>query len=98
MHFASTKSGHFTLLLARAAFCLSCLNVIYLYFKNHQSGCLFKVIKCPNSGCTKMLLKRDMKTHKTLQCSWRKVNCEHCQESVIMIQKQVRKYFKYVAR
>ncbi|XP_020612156.1 TNF receptor-associated factor 5-like [Orbicella faveolata] len=35
-----------------------------------------------------MLSKRDMKTHKTLECSWRKVNCEYCQESVIMNQRQ----------
>lgn len=33
MHFASTKSGHFTLLLARAAFCLSCLNVYLFIFQ-----------------------------------------------------------------
>jgi len=52
--------------------------------EKHQSECLFKVVKCPNSGCTKMLSKRDMKTHETLECSWRKVNCEYCQESVIM--------------
>jgi len=60
-----------------------------LYFKKHRSEGLFKVVKCPNSGCSKMLSKRDMKTHETLECSWRKVNCEHCQESVIMNQKQV---------
>jgi len=56
--------------------------------EKHQSECLFKVVKCPNSGCSKMLSKRDMKTHETLECSWRKVDCEYCQESVIMNQKQ----------
>ena len=93
MHYASDKSGHFTLLLACTTLCLSRLNVYLFIFKKHQSGCLFKVIKCPNSGCTKMLSKRYMKIHKTMQCSWRKVSCEHCQESVIMNQKQVRKHF-----
>ena len=62
---------------------------INLYFKKHQSECLFKVVTCSNSGCAMMLRKRDMKTFETLQCSWRKVNCEYCQESVIMNQKQV---------
>ena len=57
--------------------------------KKHQSECLFKVVKCPNAGCAKMLCKRDLKTHETLECSWRKVNCEYCEESVIMNQKQV---------
>ena len=60
--------------------------IVTLYFKKHQSECLFK---CSNSGCTEMLGKRDMKTHETLECSWRKVNCEYCQESVIVNQKQV---------
>ena len=58
---------------------------INLYFKKHQSECLFKVVKCPNSGCSKMLSKRDMKTHETLECSWRKVDCEYCQ----MIKKKI---------
>ena len=30
-----------------------------------------------------------MKTHETLECSWRKVNYEYCQELVIMNEKQV---------
>ena len=62
---------------------------INLSLKKHQSECLFKVVKCPNAGCAKMLSKRDMKTHETLECSWRKVNCEYCQESVTMNQNQV---------
>ena len=62
---------------------------VNLYFKKHQSECLFKVVKCLNSGCREVLTKRDMKTHETLECTWRKVNCEYCQESVIMNQKQV---------
>ena len=62
---------------------------INLYFKKHQSECLFKVVKCSNSGCAMMLSKRDMKTHETSECSWRKVNCKYCQDSVIMNQKKV---------
>ena len=70
---------------------------INLCFKKHQSECLFKVVKCSNSGCAKMLSKQDMKTHETLQCSWRKVNCEYCQESVIMNQKQVwNRFIQYI--
>ena len=68
------------------------MSVLFLFlylFKKHQSECLFKVVKCPNAGCAKMLCKRDMKTHQTLKCSWRKVNCDYCEESVIMNQKQV---------
>ena len=37
-----------------------------------------------------------MKAHETSQCSWRKVNCEYCQESVIMNQKQVCNMFDTV--
>ena len=66
---------------------------VNLYFKKHHSECLFKVVKCPNSGCTKVLSKQKMKLHETSFCSWRKVNCEYCQESVIMNQKQVCRLF-----
>ncbi|XP_078350390.1 TNF receptor-associated factor 5-like [Oculina patagonica] len=56
--------------------------------QKHQSGCLFKVVKCPNSGCTEKLTKQDLKIHVTFECSWRKVNCEYCQTSFIKNQKQ----------
>ncbi len=58
-------------------------------FKKHQSECPFKVVKCPNSGCTEKLTKQDLKIHVTFECSWRKVNCEYCQKSFIKNKKQV---------
>ncbi|KAJ7353886.1 hypothetical protein OS493_031593 [Desmophyllum pertusum] len=56
--------------------------------KKHLSGCPFKVVKCPNTGCTEKLTKQDLKIHSAFECSWRKINCEYCQESFIKKQKQ----------
>ena len=85
----SAVAGEKIIKFNRIVLFFSYFYVYYLYFKKHQSECLFKVVKCPNSGCAMMLSKRDMKTHEISECSWRKVNCEYCQESVIVNQKQV---------
>lgn len=63
--------------------------LIFKCLKKHQSQCPFKVVKCPNSGCTEKLTKQDLKIHVTFECSWRKVNCEYCQESFVVNQRQV---------
>ncbi|XP_078350399.1 TNF receptor-associated factor 6-A-like [Oculina patagonica] len=56
--------------------------------EKHQSECPFKVVKCPNSGCTEKLTKQALQGHMENECSWRKINCEYCQESFILNQKQ----------
>ena len=63
--------------------------LIFKCLKKHQSECPFKVVKCPNLGCTEKLTKHDLKIHVTFECSWRKVSCEYCQESFVVNQRQV---------
>ena len=46
-------------------------------------------MQCSNSGCTERLAKKDMEVHESLECPWRKINCEHCQESFVFQEKQV---------
>lgn len=46
--------------------------------EKHQSGCSFKVVNCPNFGCTEKLTKQELKIHAAFECSWRKINCEYC--------------------
>nr|XP_058956232.1 TNF receptor-associated factor 2-like [Pocillopora verrucosa] len=56
--------------------------------KKHQSECLLKEVQCSNSGCTERLTKEDMIVHESFECSWRKINCEHCQESFVFHEKR----------
>ncbi|XP_078342900.1 TNF receptor-associated factor 5-like isoform X1 [Oculina patagonica] len=56
--------------------------------EEHQSECPFKVVKCPNPGCTEKLIKQDLHGHMTFECFWRKTICEYCQESFIVIQER----------
>ncbi|XP_066027000.1 TNF receptor-associated factor 5 [Pocillopora verrucosa] len=56
--------------------------------EKHQSECLLKEVQCSNSGCTERLTKEDMIVHESSECSWRKINCEHCQESFVFHEKR----------
>ena len=46
-------------------------------WEGHMEGCEFKGVGCPFSGCDRMLRVTDLEQHK-LKCSFRPVNCEHC--------------------
>ena len=46
-------------------------------------------MQCSNSGCTERLTKVDIKVHESFECYWRKINCEHCQESFVLHEKRV---------
>ncbi|PFX14192.1 TNF receptor-associated factor 4, partial [Stylophora pistillata] len=56
--------------------------------KNHQSGCLLKVVECPNAGCQERFAKHDKNNNSESECSWRKVNSKYCGESYIVRIKQ----------
>ncbi|CAH3164471.1 unnamed protein product, partial [Pocillopora meandrina] len=56
--------------------------------EEHHSECLLKEVQCSNSGCTEKLTKKDMKVHASSECSWRTINCEHCQESFVFHEKR----------
>lgn len=56
--------------------------------EKHQSECLLKVVRCPNSGCTENFTKQDMTTHAAFDCSWRKMDCKYCGETFIKNQRQ----------
>ncbi|CAH3164478.1 unnamed protein product [Pocillopora meandrina] len=56
--------------------------------EKHQSECLLKEVQCSNSGCTERLTKKDMTVHESFECSWRKISCEHCQESFVFHEKR----------
>ena len=46
-------------------------------------------MQCSNSGCTERLTKVEIKVHESFECYWRKINCEHCQESFVFHEKRV---------
>ncbi|PFX27536.1 TNF receptor-associated factor 6 [Stylophora pistillata] len=56
--------------------------------ETHQSECLLKVVQCPNLGCTVQVTGRNMATHVTSECSWRKINCEYCQNLLVFNQRK----------
>ncbi|CAH3164480.1 unnamed protein product, partial [Pocillopora meandrina] len=58
------------------------------HLQKHQSACLLKEVQCSNPGCAEKLPQQDMSVHVAFECSWRRINCEYCQESVLSHKKQ----------
>ena len=48
------------------------------YNETHKEECGFNEVKCPNSGCSEMILKRFLDEHSTTTCPRRRVQCEVC--------------------
>ena len=52
------------------------------YNETHKEECGFNEVKCPNSGCGEMILKRFLDEHSTTTCPRRRVQCEVCSDMV----------------
>ena len=48
------------------------------YNETHKEECGFNEVKCPNSGCDEIILKRFLDEHSTTTCPRRRVLCEVC--------------------
>ena len=53
-------------------------------------------IRMPVKRETENLPQQDMSVHVAFECSWRRINCEYCQESVLSHKKQVCRYHQHV--
>ena len=61
-----------------------CLNenckeiILYSDVKRHDSICEYKNIICPNNGCNKRLLKKDLEYHVKKECEFTLIKCQYC--------------------
>ena len=61
-----------------------CLNpecketILYSDVKRHDNICEFQTIICPNIGCEKRLLKKDLENHVKNECEFALVKCKYC--------------------
>ena len=61
-----------------------CLNenckeiILYSDVKRHDNICEFQNIICPNNGCNKRLLKKDLEEHVKKECEFTLIKCQYC--------------------
>ena len=61
-----------------------CLNedckqiILYSDVKRHDSICEYQKIICPNNGCNKRLLKKDLENHVKNECEYTLIKCQYC--------------------
>ncbi|XP_072885571.1 TNF receptor-associated factor 3-like isoform X2 [Hemitrygon akajei] len=69
---------------------------LMVYCRNHKSGCKeqvvlgaleghlkscsFQRVPCSRSGCTELVLQRNLREHLMTKCKQRELKCEHCQK------------------
>ena len=61
-----------------------CLNeeckeiILYSNVKRHDNVCEYQKIICPNNGCNKKLLKKELEDHIKKECQFNLIKCQYC--------------------
>ena len=53
-------------------------NIPYNEILNHDEECKFNIVKCPNSGCSQIFIRRDIEQHLRSDCIFSLIKCEIC--------------------
>jgi len=61
--------------------------ISYELLAAHEKECEFLAIQCPNKGCSKKILKKEIKTH-CASCSFQLVKCQFCDNLIELRSKE----------
>ncbi|XP_065674876.1 TNF receptor-associated factor 5-like isoform X1 [Hydra vulgaris] len=55
---------------------------------NHLGSCEYQEVKCPNGQCSTSLLRKELTDHIKINCIYRFINCQHCNQKILFCEKQ----------
>ena len=59
------------------------------YIQTHQAQCKYTPVKCSNDGCQNLLSRDKFKQHLDVECLYRNIHCEYCDEVTMPIKLEV---------
>ena len=60
------------------------------HLQGHCRDCKYKPVRCPNPGCSELMLADKLDSHVDGECQYRMVACNHCREETAANQLEVR--------
>ena len=58
--------------------------------QGHCRDCKYKLVKCPNLGCSELMPAEMLDRHVDVDCLFRMVVCNHCREEMAANRLEVR--------
>ena len=70
---------------------------MYILLQNHANvECQMVEVQCPNNGCSKLVVKRNLTEHLR-QCDYRMIKCQLCKQDIHYYQRKVKNILDCIA-